>query len=573
MALFAVVALAFLAMAARLFTLQILESKAYANIASRQRVRVIPFPARRGAIFDRNGAPLAISVDLPTIYTDPFMVDDPAQEAEQLAPILGQDVEELTHKLQGALPGSRFEYIERQVDPKVARQVKELKLPGIYFRTEPKRLYPGNRLAAQVLGFTNVDGKGIAGVELQYDDILRGLPGQMTLEQDPSGRALPQAESTQTSAKPGHSLFLTIDKQLQYFTQLTLANAVTQYHALNGTAIVMRPDTGEILAMANAPDYDANEPGEAPEANLRNLAVTDMYEPGSVFKLVTASGALESNIVTPRTVFEVPPTLAVADRVIHDAESHGTESLSVKDIIVHSSNIGTVKIGMQLGKDRLDEYMRKFGFGSKTGLDFPGESSGIVIDKSKWSGSSIGTIPIGQGVAVTPLQLTAAFATIANDGVWTEPKLLHSTLDDEGKAHASSAPSTHRVVSKHTASQMKDIFESVVKEGTGVEAAVPGYRVAGKTGTAQKVLPSGGYGGGYIGSFVGFAPASRPEIVVMVKLDRPTPIWGGMSAAPTFRKIAEFALRELGVPPTGNAQKAAEEIETSANTPVPANGF
>lgn len=571
--LFVLVGLAFGAMGLRLFTLQIIESKAYAGIAARQRERVIAFPARRGAIFDRNGAPLAISVDLPTVYADPATVDDPTGEAEKLAPILGQDVAELTDKLQGVLPGSRFEYIARQVDPKVARKVKALALPGIYFRTEPKRLYPGNKLASQVLGFTNVDGEGIAGVELQYDDILRGKPGTMTLEQDPAGRALPQAEFTETSAKPGHSLFLTIDKQLQYFTQLTLAQAVSQYHALNGTAIVMRPDTGEILAMANAPDFDPNDPSSAPETSLRNLAVTDMYEPGSVFKLVTASGALESRVVTPHTVFEVPPTLAVADRVIHDAESHGTESLSVKDIIVHSSNIGTVKIGIELGRDRLDSYMRKFGFGAKTGLDFPGESPGIVIDKDDWSGSSIGTIPIGQGVAVTPLQLTAAYATIANDGVWTEPKLLHSTLDDTGKSHASSDPARHRVVSRHTAKQMTDIFETVVKEGTGVEAAVPGYRVAGKTGTAQKVLPSGGYGGGYIGSFVGFAPANRPEIVVLVKLDRPTPIWGGMSAAPTFRKIAEFALRELGVAPTGNAQKAAEEIETSANTPVPANGF
>lgn len=565
--------LAFTAMAIRLFTLQILENKAYANIAARQRQRVIPFPARRGAIFDRNGAPLAISVDLPTIYTDPQMVDDPVGGAQALAPVLNQDVEELTHRLEGALPGSRFEYVARQVSPKTARKVKALDLAGIYFRTEPKRLYPGNRLASQVLGFTNIDGKGIAGVELQYDDILRGVAGHITLEQDPSGRALPQAEFTETSARPGHSLFLTIDKQLQYFTQLTLANAVSQFHALNGSAIVMRPDTGEILAMANAPDFDPNDPSAAPETNLRNLAVTDMYEPGSVFKLVTAAGALQSHVVTPHTVFEVPPTLQVADRVIHDAESHGVESLTVKDIIVHSSNIGTVKIGMELGKDLLDAFMRKFGFGAKTGLDFPGESSGIVIDKDTWSGSSIGTIPIGQGVAVTPLQLASAYATVANHGVWTEPKLLHSTLDDDGKAHASPRPATHRVISRHTAAQMTDIFETVVKEGTGVEAAVPGYRVAGKTGTAQKVLPGGGYGGGYIGTFVGFAPATRPEIVVLVKLDRPTPIWGGMSAAPTFRKIAEFALRELGVPPTGNAQKAAEEIETSANTPVPANGF
>jgi cell division protein FtsI (penicillin-binding protein 3) len=560
-------------MGIRLFTLQILQSKAYATIAASQRERVITFPARRGAIFDRNGTPLAISVDLPTIYTDPATVKNPVTTAEALAPVIDADPAELAAKLEGTTPGSRFEYLARQVDPKVARKVKKLALPGIYFRTEPKRYYPGDRLASQVLGFTNVDGQGIAGVELQYDEILRGRAGQMTLEQDPSGRALPQAKFTETSASRGHSLFLTIDKQLQYFTELTLAQAVDQYKALNGTAVVMRPSTGEILAMATAPDFDPNDPSAEPDQNLRNMAVTDMYEPGSVFKLVTAAGALESKVVTPHSVFQVPPTLAVADRIIHDAESHGTLDMSVEDIIIHSSNIGTVKIGMELGQDRLDSYMREFGFGAKTGLDFPGESPGIVIDKDDWSGSSIGTIPIGQGVAATPLQLTAAFAAIANDGTWVEPKLLHSTLDDEGKAHRSPTPAAHRVVSHKTARQMVDILEGVVEEGTGLEAAIPGYRVAGKTGTAQKVLPTGGYGGGYVASFAGFAPASRPAVVVLVKLDRPTPIWGGVTAAPTFRKITEFALRELGVPPTGNAQKAAEEIESSETAPVPAHGF
>jgi cell division protein FtsI/penicillin-binding protein 2 len=571
-ALFFVFTFAFGFMAIRLFTLQILQSKAYAKLAANQRERVITFPARRGAIFDRNGTPLAISVDLPTIYTDPATVKDPIATAEALAPVLGADPAELAEKL-GNTTGSRFEYLARQVDPKVARKVKKLDLPGVYFRTEPKRYYPGDRLASQLLGFTNVDGEGIAGVELQYDDILRGRPGEMTLEQDPSGRALPQAKFKEIAASRGHSLFLTIDKQLQYFTELTLAQAVDQFKAINGTAIVMRPSTGEILAMATAPDFDPNDPSASPDENLRNMAVTDMYEPGSVFKLVTAAGALESKVVTPHSIFQVPPTLAVADRVIHDAESHGTLDMSVRDIIIHSSNIGTVKIGMELGQDRLDSFMREFGFGAKTGLDFPGESPGIVIDKEDWSGSSIGTIPIGQGVAATPLQLAAAFSAVANDGTWVEPKLLHSTLDNEGEAHRSPAPAAHRVVSHKTARQMTEILEGVVEEGTGLEAAIPGYRVAGKTGTAQKVLPTGGYGGGYVASFAGFAPASRPAVVVIVKLDRPTPIWGGVTAAPTFKKITEFALRELGVPPTGNAQKAAEEIESSETTPVPAHGF
>ena len=562
MFLFFLLAALFLAMGSRLFFLQIMESDEYGRIAADQRERDVAFPARRGAIFDRSGEPLAISVDLNLIFADPAHISDADVAAKELAPVLGEDPVELAATLRGNFPGDRFEYVARQVSPKVARRIEALAIPGIYLRPEPKRFYPGGRLASHVLGFVNIDGTVRAGAEAQYQGVLEGAAGRMILEQDPSGTPLPQAEFSFDAPVPGRSLFLTIDKQLQYFTELTLSDAVKSYKAKAGTAIVMRPDSGEILAVANVPDFDPNRPGASEQEAHRNRAFTDIYEPGSAFKIVTAAAALEEGIVTPKTRFVVPDQFQVADRVIHDSHSHPTENMTVSQIIEQSSNVGTVKLGLELGPDRLDRYTRKFGFGRKTGLDFPAEASGIVLPRKLWSGSTIGTVPIGQGVAVTPIQMASAYATIANDGVWVEPKLLHSTMGASGRMQRSTAPSTRRVVSQTTARQVSKILERVVTDGTGLEALIPGYRVAGKTGTAQKPKPGGGgYGDEYFASFGGFAPANDPQVVVLVILDNPRPIWGGVTAAPTFRTITEYALRHLGTSPSGNAEKAARDIE------------
>jgi cell division protein FtsI (penicillin-binding protein 3) len=568
--LFFILILLFALMGGRLFFLQIMESDEYGRIAADQRERDVAFPARRGAIFDRSGEPLAISVDLNMIFADPAHIEDPDAVARKLAPALDEDPTELAATLRGHFPGDRFEYLARQVSPKIARQVEALALPGIYLRPEPKRFYPGGRLASHVLGFVNIDGTVRAGAESQYQGVLEGAPGRMILEQDPSGRPLPQAEFSFDAPVPGRSLFLTIDKQLQYFTELTLSDAVKRYRAKAGTAVIMRPDNGEILAVANVPDFDPNRPGASEQDAHRNRALTDIYEPGSAFKIVTASAAIEEGVVTPKTRFVVPDAFQVADRILNDSHSHPTENMTVRQIIEESSNVGTIKIGLELGGERLDRYVRKFGFGRKTGLDFPGESAGIVIPRKLWSGSTIATIPIGQGVAVTPIQMAAAYATIANDGVWVEPKLLHSTMGASGRMQRSATPATRRVVSKSTARQMSRILEGVVSDGTGIEALIPGYRVAGKTGTAQKPIPGGGgYGDEYMASFAGFAPANDPQIVVLVILDDPSPIWGGTTAAPTFRTITEYALRHLGASPSGNAEKAAREIE-EAQAKVPA---
>ncbi len=299
--------------------------------------------------------------------------------------------------------------------------------------------------------------------------------------------------------------------------------------------------------------------------------MTDVYEPGSVYKIVTVAAGLAEHLVKPSSEFVVPPQIQVADRVIHDSHSHPTETMTVRDIITQSSNVGTVKIGQALGPEKLDAYVRKFGFGNPTGLDFPGESSGIVVPPELWSGSSIANIPIGQGVAVTPLQMVTAFGTIANRGTWVEPKLLYGTVDSKGDVRSTS-PSTRRIVPQRVGDQMTKMLAAVVTDGTGTEAQIPGYTVAGKTGTAQKPLPGGGgYGNQYVASFGGYAPVKRPQVAAIVVLDEPDPHYGGLTAAPTFKAIVGHALRELGVPPTGSIEEAVEQLDAAQDGTQPAH--
>ena len=570
---FTLIVLAFAGLGLRLVMLQILEAPAYARIALDQRKRTIEFPARRGTIFDRGGQELAISVDVQTVWADPQLVDDPEGAATLLAPLLQEKAEKLATKLRGRTLGSRFEYIARQIDPKVAEEIEKLDIEGVFLQPEAKRYYPNESLASHILGFADIDGRGSEGIEAQYEEVLQGEPGRMVLEQDPAGNPLPQAEFTYERPVPGRSLFLTIDKEIQYFTETTLAHATEAYGAKAGTAIIMRPDTGEIVAMANVPDFDPNRAGEFPDAARRNRALTDQFEPGSIYKLVTVSAALEEDVVKPKTEFVVPDALHYIDRVFHDSHSHATEVMTVSDIITDSSNVGTIKVGLELGAELLDEYVHRFGFGSVTGLDFPGETDGEVLPLKEWSGTTIATVPIGQGIAATAMQMATAYSTIANEGVWTEPKLLLGTMNPEGEVEPSPAATTDRVVSAKTARQVTKMLVRVVEEGTGIEAHVPGYVVAGKTGTAQKVDPeTGTYGDEYVASFAGFAPADDPEIVVVVSFDEPSSsIYGGATAAPTFSTLAEFALRRLGVPPQEDAAEAAREQAESEAGAAPAH--
>jgi cell division protein FtsI (penicillin-binding protein 3) len=547
--------------------LQVIQYPEFARLAAAQRERDFVFPPHRGAIFDRNGESLGVSVELQTVFTDPSQVDNAYEAAAKLAPVLRMSRPMLEEKL---TEQNQFQYLARQVRPGRAKQVEALELPGIYVKPEPKRIYPGGRLASQLVGFVNIDGEALEGIELQYDEVLRGRPGRMTLEQDPHGRPLPQAEFVYRPAQPGKSLYLTIDKELQFITENALREAMNAYSAEAASAIIMRPRSGEILAIANMPDFDPGKFTKSTPLERRNSAVVDNYEPGSAFKVVTASAVLDEGLFKPRSVFSVPDEIQVSDRVIHDSHSHPIEDMSLTEIIKDSSNVGTVKLAMELGADKLDEWVRRFGFGSKTGLDFPGEASGIVLDREDWWGSSIGTVPLGQGIAVTPLQMITAYSAIANGGIAVEPKLVHSVMEPDGDRQPSPHPARRRVVSRKTARRMVKILSDVVGEGTGVQAQVPGYTVAGKTGTAQKPLSTGGYGESYIASFVGFVPAKKPEIAIIVTLDEPKPIWGGSTAAPTFSAISTAALRYLGVAPSTNAERAAAEIQQDkAEQPQP----
>lgn len=550
-------ALAFGAIAARLVMLQVVQYPKFAGLAAAQRERDFVFAPHRGAIFDRNGESLGVSVELQTVFTDPSQVENAYEAAARLAPVLNLPRKELEAKLTAQ---NQFQYLAREVSPRRAKRVQALELPGVYAKPEPKRMYPEGRLASHLIGFVNVDGDALEGIELQYDELLRGRPGRMTLEQDPHGRPLPQADFVYRPAQPGKSLYLTIDKELQLITENALREAMSAYGAEAASAIVMRPRSGEILAMANMPDFDPTKFSKSSPRERRNSAVVDNYEPGSAFKVVTASAVLEEGLLKPRSVFSVPDEIQVADRVIHDSHSHAIEDMTVAEIIRDSSNVGTVKMAMELGADKLDEWIRRFGFGKETGLDFPGEAGGIVLDREDWWGSSIGTVPLGQGIAVTPLQMISAFSAIANGGIAVEPKLVHSVMEPDGERLASPHAARTRILSRKTARRMVEILTDAVGEGTGVRAQIPGYTVAGKTGTAQKPLETGGYGKSYIASFVGFAPAKQPEIAIFVTLDEPSPIWGGSTAAPAFSKIGTEALRYLGVAPSSNRERAAAEI-------------
>ena len=546
------------------------ERDEFQQIAARQRETQIEFPARRGTVLDRNGQTLSISVDLQVVYSDPSLIDDPQGVAAELAPLLGEKPVSLIPSLTETFEGDQFEYVARQVDPAVAKRIARRELPGIFLEAEPKRFYPNDSLASHLLGFVNVDGSVMEGVEAQYNSVLEGRPGVVRFETDTFGHQLPQADSVYEQPRPGRSILLTIDKDIQYFTESALADAVKQYNAISGTAILLRPQTGEILALANVPDFDPNSYSAFDNDERRNRALADVYEPGSIFKAITLAAALSEGVVTPTSTFTVPDQLQVADRVIHDSSPHPTERMSVHRIITESSNVGTVMVGQKLGAEALDHYVHRFGFGTPTGLDFPGESPGIVRPLEDWSGSSIGNIPIGQGVAVTPLQMVSSYATIANDGIWVEPKLLAGTVDGDAEVEPADPPASRRVLSRGVAGTVTDIFTDVVSEGTGLEAQIPGYEVAGKTGTAQKVLAEGGYGDDYFASFAGYAPAKRPEIAAIVILDSPTPIYGGLTAAPTFKHIVQRALRELAVAPTHNAEEAVKAIEADEDSSLPA---
>jgi cell division protein FtsI/penicillin-binding protein 2 len=524
--------------------LQAVQAGSLSQLATRQHRDTVVLPASRGTIFDRTGVQLAIGEQATTVYADPRQVRDPRVVATDAARILGVNANTLVGQLSNRKAG--FVYVARKADPAQAAKLEKLNLAGLGFYGEERRFYPQGSVASHILGYAGVDNRGLAGLELQLETTLAGKPGGETRTIDALGHVLDVVRSR--PAVDGRNVRLTIDHTIQANAEAVLRQTIAKWHAKGATAVVLDPRNGNVLAMANAPGFDANQFGSTPPAITRNRAVTDVYEPGSTFKLVTVAGVLSDHIVTPSTTFTLPYSIQVADRVIHDAEVRPTENMSVARILAQSSNVGAITLAEKLGPDRLYRWMRRFGFGSLTGISFPGESPGFVLPPNQWSGSTIGNVPIGQGVAVTALQMADAYATVANRGVWVQPHLV-----EQIDGHHAFRPTKHRVLSRAIAAELNAMLQNVVREGTGTLAAVPGYKVAGKTGTAQKPDGHGGYTGGkYVASFVGMVPASRPRLVVLVMVDEPQgAIFGGVVAAPAFAQIAQYDLQYLEVPPDG----------------------
>jgi cell division protein FtsI (penicillin-binding protein 3) len=518
--------------------LQGVRAASFGRLASNQHSEEVTIPAARGTLYDRGGVQLAIGEQATTVYADPRTVTDPRSEAATVAKIMRLDENEVYALLADRTRG--FVYVARKADSALAAKLARKGLPGLGFYHEEQRFYPQFNLAAQVLGYAGVDNKGLAGLELSLNRQLAGRPGRERIVKDASGQAIDTI--TSRTERDGEDVYLTLDHTLQSNAQAVLRDTVRKWHAKSATAIVLDPATGAVRAMAVAPGFDANDYPKVWRVFQRNRAVTDTYEPGSTFKLVTVAGALSDRLVSPTTRFTLPYSIQVADRVVHDAEPRGTETMTVAHILSHSSNVGAITLAQKLGKQRLVRWIKRFGFGKLTGIDFPGESQGIVLPEERWSGSSIGNIPIGQGIAVTPIQMASAYAAIANRGLWVQPHLVDHVGDGAPKV-----PGRRRIVTQWVARQIMAMLKNVVAEGTGTLAEVPGYQVAGKTGTAAKPDERGGYSDSrYVASFVGVVPASRPRLVILVSVDEPQgAIWGGVVAAPAFSQIAKFGLQYL----------------------------
>jgi cell division protein FtsI (penicillin-binding protein 3) len=519
-----------------------------AALALRQQTRQVELPAPRGTILDRTGQVLAVSQAAQTVYATPYLLKDPGVAALSLARTLHITGKGKFAALVRALSDhtSGFAYVARKVDPSLARRALTLHIPGVGSYREEKRVYPMGASGAQLVGFAGTDNRGLTGIEYSQDRAISGRSGSEVIVCDPEGQALRVVRGQ--SPVPGQDVQLTIDQDIQLNTEQVLLSAVKAYQAKGAEAIVMDPRTGHIYAMANVPLVKDRRFGVKPDTD-RDRAVTDAYEPGSIFKLITISGALADHIVSPTTRFTLGPTIRVADRTIHEAEAvAGTRHYSVREIIRYSSNVGAVTIGKLMGQAEMLKWIDRFGFGHTTGVDFPGESSGFV--PRTWSGSTIGNIPMGQGITVTPLQMVCAFAAVADGGVWVRPSLI-AQVGTRVTPPGLRRRVVPRVIAREVLSMLTDAVN--LPGGTGTRASMKdlGYLVAGKTGTAQKPLPNGkGYStSAYVGSFVGIVPAGHPRLVVIVVFDEPHPIWGGYTAAPTFKKIAAFALQHLEIAP------------------------
>lgn len=533
----------------RLVQVQVLERRSYDRQAARQSERTVNLDPRRGAILDRNGRPLAVSVDAESLYAVPQEIDDPAKTAAALARALGADAVLRREILQALQKSRAFVWLRRKVDPQTAAAVRALGLEGVGFVTETRRYYPKRELASQVLGYVGLDNTGMSGIEYALEEKIRGRAAKVVVRTDARRRPVGHTEKPSTD---GHTVVLSLDESIQHVAERELERAIAETGSVAGVAVVVQPKTGEILAMANRPTFNPNRFKHSPSSHWRNRAVTDAYEPGSIFKIFTAAAALQEKVVSPDEVLDCGNGgIDVAGTYIND--HHVFDRLSFRQVIAKSSDVGTVRVGQRLGRELFFRYVRDFGFGSPTGVVLPGESIGLLRPTSRWSALSLASMSFGQEVGVTALQMAMAVAAVANGGYLMKPLIVRQVEDARGTVVETSRPEVvRRVLEPETVDTLTEILKGVVREGTGRKAAIPGYSVAGKTGTAQKVDANGRYSMiDHVASFVGYVPATRPALVVLVSLDTPKGPrnQGGDVAAPLFAAIAEPALRHLAVPP------------------------
>lgn len=547
----AVIGFWMLAVSARLVYLQVSQHESLVSRARQQQQNAIETSPQRGDLLDRQNRELARSIQTVSLFVDPDRLEAGELQctAHELAKALKENESDLLNQLQEAQNlKRRFVWIARRLDVEQANPILALSLPGVQSLLEAKRYYPNGSLAAHVLGFVGLDGQGLGGLERTFNERISGEPGRLFLEKDATGKPY---ESFEMAAKPGQTVVLTIDQAIQYQVERALQSAVERTHAKSGSVIVLDPRNGEILAMANAPSFDPNNVGAATADRRANWALQNVYEPGSTFKIVAFSAAIEKKLAKPDDKIDCQMgAITVAGRVVHDHHPFGT--LTLTEALAKSSNVAAIKLGLRVGNESMYDFMTRFGFGSKTGVELPGETGGILRKVERWQASSMGSIAMGQEVGVTPVQMASAFGALANDGLRIAPHIVREIRNSSGEVVFSSQPEQRRVVSAETAIALRGMLEGVTLNGTAKKAKLDGYSAAGKTGTAQKIDPkTRSYSKTkFIGSFVGFAPVSNPQVVIIVVMDEPAGVYhGGDVAAPVFREIAEQILPGMGVEP------------------------
>jgi len=565
-----------LGISARLVYLQVSNHEKLVERAQNQQQDAIETSPQRGLVLDRQERELARSVDTSSVFISPDEFDSKTgpdtDEAiscttKLLSPILDVDQRTLFSRIvEARKSGRRFIWAARRLDPEQASEIEGMQLTGVHLRKEQKRFYPNGSLAANVLGFVGLDGNGLGGIEQVYNERIVGEPGKLFIEKDRRGMAY---ESTEVPGRPGQTIVLTLDQTIQHHAEEALARAIVQSRAKSGTAIVLDPHTGEILALANAPTFDPNDVGAASPATRSNWALQNIYEPGSTFKVVAFSAAIEKGLAKPDDLIDCQMgSITVAKRVIRDHHPYGT--LTLTDALAKSSNVAAIKLGIRVGDQTMHDYISRFGFGSRTGVELPGETAGLIRPVSRWQPSSIGSVAIGQEVGVTPLQMAAAFGALANDGVRIAPHVIREIRSAAGITVFRPNPEQRQVISKQTATALRGMLEGVTLNGTAKKAQLDGYTAAGKTGTAQKIDPkTKAYSATkHVASFVGFAPVGNPAVVIIVVIDEPAGAYhGGDVAAPVFREIAEQVLPELDIIPDTDFDNPGQMVAQAYEAP------